>query len=337
MTRDGGGAAAPGLAVSVVVLTHNEEVNIEGCLRSCAWCDDIHVLDSGSTDRTRELAAATGARVHVHPFESFGRQRNWAIDYVPCRHAWHFHLDADERFTPELVGEIGAVLESPSHRAGAFLVPSKMIFMGRWIRHAGGYPAFQVRLFHRARCRFVDFGHGQREVCPGHEVARLRCPYLHYNFSKGLTDWLYKHNGYSTREAAEAVVARQQDRPRLRDAFDRDPTRKRRAMKTLSYFLGSRALLRFLYLYVVRLGVLDGRAGFHYCTMISMYQYWIDIKIREREHPWAEQTKRLATRLLEDATTLAPAVTPSLTPAPRLAPSPTPSPTTVPAPPGSRS
>jgi glycosyltransferase involved in cell wall biosynthesis len=302
VTCDGVRPAIPGAGplVSVVVLTFNEEVNVEACLRSCAWSDDVHVLDSGSTDRTRELAAALGATVHVHPFESFGRQRNWAIDNIPCRHDWHFHLDADERSTDELVAEIGAAVASAPDRIGAFLVPSKMIFMGRWIRHAGGYPAYQVRLFHRARCRFVDVGHGQREACPGHEVATLKSAYLHYNFSKGLRDWLYKHNGYSTREADEAVGARRDHRPRLREMLNADPTRKRRAMKRLSYFLRGRALLRFVYLYVVRLGVLDGRAGFHYCSMMAMYEYWIELKVRERENPWSDQTRILAHTLLQE-------------------------------------
>jgi glycosyltransferase involved in cell wall biosynthesis len=299
-------AAATAPSISVVVLTYNEEGNIAECLRSCAWCDDVHVLDSGSTDRTRETAASMGATVHVNPFTSFGQQRNWAIDRVPCRHEWHFHLDADERFTPELVEEIRAVVASAPRRIGAYLVPSKMIFMGRWLKHAGGYPAYQVRLFHRDRCRFMDFGHGQREVCPGHDVHTLRRPYLHYNFSKGLNDWLHKHNAYSTRESAEAVAARRQQRPRMRDVLVGEPTHKRRAMKNLSYFIRCRAALRFLYLYVLRLGVLDGRAGFHYCAMMSMYEYWIELKIREQESPWAEQTRELASRLLHEAPTPTP-------------------------------
>src|SRR5690349_22231261 len=91
--------------VSVVVLTVNEEVNIADCLRSCAWSDDVHVVDSGSTDRTCGIAREMGATVHVHPFESFGLQRNWAIDHIRHKHDWVFHLDADERFTPELVAE----------------------------------------------------------------------------------------------------------------------------------------------------------------------------------------------------------------------------------------
>ena len=85
--------------VSVVILTLNEEINIAQCLASCAWCDDVHVLDSGSTDRTREIAEEKGATVHINPFESCGAQRNWAIDNIPTKYNWIFHLDADEQFT----------------------------------------------------------------------------------------------------------------------------------------------------------------------------------------------------------------------------------------------
>src|SRR5947208_4581180 len=203
-------ASPPGRAgdppVSVVILTYNEEPNIADCLRSCAWSDDVHVVDSGSTDGTCEIARAMGARVHVHPFTSFGEQRNWAIDHVPHRHDWVFHLDADERFTPELVAEMRRVLARGPREAG-FYVPHKMMFMGRWLRRAeGGYPIYQMRLFHRGRMRFRDYGHGQREHTSG-KVGLLGKPYLHYNFSKGLEDWIDKNNGYSPPEARETFEA----------------------------------------------------------------------------------------------------------------------------------
>src|SRR3954462_7878823 len=92
--------------VSVIILTQDEESNIGDCLRSCAWCDDVHVLDSGSRDRTCEIAAAMGATVHHNPCQSFGQQRNWAIDNINTKYQWHFHLDADERFSMPLVEEM---------------------------------------------------------------------------------------------------------------------------------------------------------------------------------------------------------------------------------------
>ena len=160
--------------VSVVILTHNEEINLEACLESCSWCDDVAVLDSGSTDQTAQIAAQRGVKFYTHPFHSFGEQRNWAIDNIPAKHDWVFHLDADERFTPELIAEVDALLKANPSQAG-FYVANQMIFMERWIKHASGYPAYQMRLFHKARMRFKDVGHGQRENTSG-EIGPSNTP-----------------------------------------------------------------------------------------------------------------------------------------------------------------
>lgn len=287
--------------VSVVILTFNEQVNIRDCIRSCAWCDDVHVLDSGSTDRTVELARELGARVHVHPFKSFGDQRNWAIDNIPCKHPWHFHLDADERFTPELVDEMFERLGPDGGRStmAAYLCPSKMMLLGRWLKYSGGYPSYQVRLFRYGKCRYKDFGHGQREDPQG-EVGTLVEPYTHYNFSKGVLEWFYKHNDYSNREAGEAVAVRSSGRPTLRQLLAGDSTSKRRAWKNFSYFLRGRAIVRFIYNYFIRGGILDGMAGLHYCCMISVYEYWTELKIVEKAKPWGEKTGRLVERMLKE-------------------------------------
>src|SRR5262245_28981375 len=188
--------------VSVVILTFNEEANIAECLASCGWCDDIHVVDSGSTDRTCEIARQLGAQVHTHTLQPldasdqparnwFATQRNWTIDNITHKHQWVFHLDADERFTPELVAEMDKILAKAPSEAG-FYVPNKLMLMGRWLKRASGYPIYQMRLFHLQRMRFREFGHGQREDCEG-EIGWLKSPYLHFNFSKGLYDWLEKH------------------------------------------------------------------------------------------------------------------------------------------------
>ncbi|MCC6321884.1 MAG: glycosyltransferase family 2 protein [Phycisphaerales bacterium] len=288
--------------VSVVILTFNEQVNIKDCLRSCAWCDDVHVLDSGSTDRTIELAQSLGAKVHTNPFKSFGDQRNWAIDNIPCRHPWHFHLDADERFTPELVEEMFDLLgaDGNSSDKAAYLCPSKMMLLGRWLKHSGGYPSYQVRLFRFGKCRYKDFGHGQREDPIG-AVGTLVQPYTHYNFSKGVLEWFYKHNDYSGREADEAVaVIKTGGRPRLRQLFKGDATARRRAWKNMSYFLRGRAIIRFFYNFILRGGIFDGMAGLHYCAMISTYEYWTELKIVEKAKPWGPKTQRLTEKMLRE-------------------------------------
>jgi glycosyltransferase involved in cell wall biosynthesis len=289
----------PHVPISVVILTLNEERNIGPCIESClGWCDDIYVLDSGSKDHTREIAESLGAKVYYNKFESFGQQRNWAIDNIPCRYAWHFHLDADERFLPAVVREMAENLGPDGKRStfAAYRCPSKMIFLGRWLKWSGGYPAYQVRLFHKDRCRFRDFGHGQREV-PNGPVGTLKHPYLHLNFSHGLVQWFKKHNGYSSREADEAVHVRGKHIKLWEGLFNKDPVERRRTLKNLSYRVKARWLLRFFDMYVRRLGILDGQVGFQYSAMIATYEYWTEIKIKEHESEWYARTTRLARRM----------------------------------------
>lgn len=278
------GDGSPSPPVSVVILTLNEEPNIRACLDSCAWCDDVHVLDSGSTDRTQHLARELGAAVHVNPFESFGKQRNWALDHIPLKHEWVFHLDADERFTPQLLREIDETLRAAPGLSG-YYVPNKLMFMGRWLRRAGGYPTYQMRLFHKARMRFVDYGHGQREE-PGRPIGTLHQPYIHYSFSKGLADWIDKHNRYSTLEAREIV------RILCEPQSDAEPPRllgsavqRRRWLKQRLYpRLPARWLLRFCWLYILKLGFLDGRAGLRFCQLYAAYELLIGLKVIEVQH-----------------------------------------------------
>ncbi len=271
--------------VSVVILTHNERDNIGPCLDSCQWCDDVHLLDSGSTDGTVEAARDRGVTAHHHPFAGFGQQRNHAIDHLPLKHRWHFHLDADERFTPDLVREVSHLLEDPdacSRRFGSFQCPSRMMFMGQWLRYSASYPTYQVRFFDSEQTRFVDFGHGQREETTA-PIGCLEEPYLHFNFSKGLSTWLEKHNGYSDREAEEAVIIRRDGLPSLSKLTSSDAVTRRRAAKDASHFLRGRGLLRFLHMTLLRGGFRDGGAGLDYASMISLYERWIELKARRLE------------------------------------------------------
>jgi len=296
-------AAAP-VPISVVVLSCNKEHSIADCLESCRWCDDVHLLDGGSGDRTSRIAHAMGASVHYNPFESLGQQRNWAIDHVPCKHPWHFHLDAGERFTPKLVAELAREVGCGGTRSavGAYRCPSKMIFMGRWIRHSSGYPDYQVRLFNPRHCRFVDLDGRQQGACAqcDREVGTLINAYIHYECSRGMIDWLEKHNHDSSHEADEVLAADHRGKPRRRDLLGRDPASTRRAISDRGDFGKGRGLWRFLSLYLLRAGFLDGMPGFHYCTATAMYEYWLALKIRERREPWTEATDRLTADLLKE-------------------------------------
>lgn len=267
--------AAP---VSVVILTLNEEINIADCLASCAWCDDVAVLDSGSTDRTADIARGMGATVYVNRFESFGKQRNWAIDHIPARHNWVFHLDADERFTPELVAALRDLLGADPPQAG-FHVPNKFMFMDTWLKRTMQYPAYQMRLFHKARMRFTDYGHGQREDTAG-EVGTFDVPYLHYAMSKGLGDWFERHNRYSTAEAAKAFDVLHRGGGSLAQILSSRGIERRRAIKEFAYRLPCRATLRYLHTLFIAGAVLEGRAGRTYAALLHTYERMITLKLR---------------------------------------------------------
>lgn len=281
------GSAVRGAApVSVVLLTLDEEVNLPAALASCqGWCGNIHVVDSGSTNATVALAtAALGpANVHHHPFESFGKQRNWAIEHVPAKHDWIFHLDADERFTPALVAELHQRLVASPREAeslDAFRCPHRMIMHGTWLRRSEGYPVYQVRLFHKRRMRFIDHGHGQRED-PAAKLGTLTEPYLHEAYRRGIDDWVARHNVHSHKEA-EALLALERDggAPGLLACLSRDRTHRRRALKHWSWKLPGRPWLRWFTILFLQGGVLDGPAAWRYAELMRLYDQMTIAKVR---------------------------------------------------------
>lgn len=263
---------------SVLILTKDEEANIGACLDSVSWCDDVVVLDSHSMDRTREIASACGARVFQRAFDDFGAQRNHALDNIDFRHAWVFHLDADERFNEALREECEQVIARDER--SAYFVANRLIFLGTWIKRSSQYPYHQVRLVKLGEARFTKSGHGQREDAPQRGAGYLQTPYDHLNFSKGIADWVDRHNRYSTEEAAEAATLRNGPIP-LADVFSADPLARKRALKRLHSRLPARWLFKFLYLYVGKLGFLDGYPGLAYCTLNGFYDFLISLKIRE--------------------------------------------------------
>lgn len=264
--------------ISVLILTRNEEANLPACLDSVRWSDDVLVLDSFSTDRTLEVARERGARVAQNRFVDFAQQRNHGIDLPGWKHDWILHLDADERVTPALRDEMMSVIQSEAK--DAYRVASKMMFEGRWLKHSGLYPSYQVRFGRRAALRFVQVGHGQRESLAPERLGTLREALEHYSFSKGLDDWFKRHNRYSTAEAQQAL-AEQGSAVDWPGVFAADTMRRRRALKQLFARLPFRPALRFGYMYFLRRGFLDGGPGFRYCRLLSTYETMTVLKLRE--------------------------------------------------------
>ena len=263
---------------SVLLLTYNEEVNIGPCLSCLSWCDDVVVVDSFSTDRSVEMARESGARVFQREWDNFAGQRNWALDNVEFRHPWVFHLDADERFTGPLRQEVAGVVAKDEH--SGYMVPSKVMFRSRWLRRSALYPSYQMRLGKVGEIRFVQVGHGQREADAARGIGMLREPYIHEVFARGTLNWFLKHRGRAAAEAREIVSGGGASGFDWRGLVAHgDPVRRRRAAKFLAMRAPFRPVLRFLYMYLLRGGFMDGRPGLEYCLMMAEYEKMITRKL----------------------------------------------------------
>jgi glycosyltransferase involved in cell wall biosynthesis len=278
--------------VSVLICTKNEERNLGDCLKSVAWADDCVVLDSYSDDRTVEIAQAGGARVVQRQFDNFSANKNWALDHLDFKHDWILIVDADERVTPELAQEIGALVsDSPSHPG--YYVARQNWFAGVWIRHGGWYPDWNLRLLRRGRGRYearLVHEHVLLDGPPGY----LHHPLIHYDY-KGIERYFERHNVYSSLEAVEAHrLLNAPDRPRgLPAALQARGPARRRFLKNLAYrYLPARALMKFLWMYVVKLGFLDGRMGFRYCLLHTFYDYQISLKLEELRDPQSPMSQK---------------------------------------------
>jgi len=264
--------------ISVLILTLNEEINLPGCLASVKWCDDIVVYDSYSTDRTIEIAKAAGARVFQRSFDNYANQRNAALTQVEYKHSWLLMLDADEQATPELVKEIHEIVNNKESSISLYHVRRKDMFFGKWLRHSSGYPTWFGRFFRVGKVR-VERDINEEYHTDG-KVGHLKTHYIHFPFNKGVAFWFERHNRYSSMEAA-ALLQDVQMTLAWRSSFSSDPVMRRKFLKQLAYRMPCRPVLVFCYLYLFKRGFLDGRSGLIYCILRSIYEYMIDIKVRE--------------------------------------------------------
>lgn len=271
--------------IEVVIPTKNERVNLPHALASVVgWADAVHVVDSESTDDTREIAAAAGANVVVRPWLGYAKQKNWALDNLPLKADWVFILDADEAILPELRDELLAIARRPAGevKESGFHINRYFVFLGKRIRHCGYYPSWNLRFFKRGRARYEE-----REV---HEHMLVDGPtgylqgHMEHNDRRGLEAYMAKHNVYSTLEAREIVRSeRGEGGGDLRPSLRGGPLERRRWFKVVVYpRLPLKWLFRFVYMYVLKLGFLDGVAGFRFCVFISAYEMLIGLKIVER-------------------------------------------------------
>ena len=272
--------------VSILVLTRNEQQDLPGCLQSVAWTNDIVVYDSCSTDRTQDIAASAGARIIERLFDNWASHQNWGLRNISFRHPWVFYIDADERLTPETAAELQTIASNLDPLYVAYRIRRRDFFQGHQLRYVQTSPWY-IRFFR------PEFVHYERLVNPvtvvDGAVGDLQHPLDHYPFSKGLSHWLARHNSYSTFEAQQILQNRATQEPFSLHAafFERDFNRRRCHQKELFYRLPARPLIKFLLLYVLKRGFLDGRPGFTYALLQSIYEAMIVLKVQELEGPQA--------------------------------------------------
>ena len=264
--------------LSVLILTLNEECNLTDCLNSVRWSDDIVVLDSFSSDQTVTIAREMGARVVQRRFDNYAAQRNAGLNEVSYKHSWVLMLDADERVTPELCVEMQSAVDTAELSVSLFHMRRKDYWFGQWLRRSSGYPTWFGRL---VRVGHVTVQREINEQYVAHGESRfLKEHLLHYPFNKKVAYWLERHNRYSSMEATALVVERQ-GMVELRGLWSVNPIIRRKTLKQIAYRLPGRPLWIFMYLYLMRGGFLDGRVGLRYSALRAIYEYMIDLKVKE--------------------------------------------------------
>jgi glycosyltransferase involved in cell wall biosynthesis len=286
--------------VSVLIPVKNEKANIVECIRHVLWASHIAVIDSHSADDTVPLAQAMGAEVYQFTYskEGWPKKKNWALEHVPWANAWVLILDADEHMTPELTAEVvqvvtGRFAQRDPKKAGCgdgYWLNRRFMFMGRWIKGCGYYPSYNVRLFKHRVGRYERIGNlgdtqsGDNEV---HEhvvlstgpAGYLENDFLHYAYPD-LTTWIEKHNRYSNWEAHALAAGNQGS---VAASPFGGSIERRRWLKQFARRLPFRPTLRFLYMYILKRGFLDGYPGFVMSRLMAWYEFVSIAKYREMQ------------------------------------------------------
>lgn len=272
------------MLLSVIILTKNESSNLPFCLQSIQSIGvEIFVVDSGSTDRTIEIAKQAGCQVVHHPFQNQAQQLNWALQNLPITTPWIMRLDADERLTPELVEELKQVLPTTPKEITGYQVKRRVFFMGRWIRHGGYYPTWLLRVWRTGMGSCEQRWMDEHIILSSGKIANLQHDIIDEN-QKGLSFWTDKHNHYADREVKDLLNLTEEEDNLLKGNPPSQATQRRWVKKNLYARspLFIRAFIYFLLRYTIGLGFLDGIQGliFHFLQGF-WYRFLVDAKIYE--------------------------------------------------------
>jgi glycosyltransferase involved in cell wall biosynthesis len=275
------------LPVSIIVPAKNEAKNLADCLASVTWADEVFVVDSHSTDGTRAVAESFGA--HVVQFDYDGgwpKKKNWALTNLPLRNEWVMILDADERVTPALAGEIGDAIHRPG--IDGYYIRWKFMFLGRWMKHSWSH-GWMLRLLRRGSGRYEDLGmRGEggwdnevhENIVVSGKTSRLKELLLHES-NQDLAYWIRKQNEFSTWNAVRREQQLAEGVPPFAVVFSSDPLQRRKWLKAIYLRLPGKPLWMFVYLYLIKRGFLDGKAGIYFCALRAAHELNTSAKVYE--------------------------------------------------------
>ena len=272
--------------ISVQILTHNEEKNIEKCIRSVLpLTDKIFVVDSGSDDKTVEICESLGVKVVYRKWTNYADQLNWGLDNIGYDTTWIMRLDADEELMPELVLSIKKFINDPPDNVNGVYVRRRVYFMGKWIKHGGYYPTWLLRVFKNGIGRCENLWMDEHIVISEGETINIHQDLIDKN-NKNLTFWTDKHNKYSDREVLDMINKDElSQQSGLAVSLSDGQASSRRWVKDKVYLntpLFVRPLIYFIYRYFLRFGFLDGKEGliFHFLQGF-WYRFLVDAKYYE--------------------------------------------------------
>jgi glycosyltransferase involved in cell wall biosynthesis len=308
------------IPVSVLIPAKNEEANLPACLESVARADEVFVVDSKSSDRSVEIAESLGANVVQFDFNGrWPKKKNWSLENLPFRNEWVLIVDCDERIPPELWDEIAVAIQDTQYNG--YYLNRRVFFLGKWIRFGGKYPDWNLRLFKHQKGRYENLNTeevpntGDNEVhehviLKG-EVGYLKNDMLHIDF-RDIYHWLERHNRYSNWEARVYfnLLNSKDDSGTIGANFFGDAVQRKRFLKTVWVRLPFKPMLRFILFYIIRLGFLDGKAGYIYGRLLSQYEYQIGVKLYELQEFGGHVNPNPTLPVTPPATPATPPVTP---------------------------
>jgi glycosyltransferase involved in cell wall biosynthesis len=272
--------------LSVIILTLNEELHIERCIRSLqGFAKHIFIVDSGSTDRTVSIAEALGATVVVNPWKSYAFQFNYGIENIPFNTKWLMRMDADEYVLPELAQEINEVLSNNPENIHGYYIKRRVVFMDKWIKNGAYYPYWLLRIWQKGSGFCEESWMDEHIRLSKGQTAQLQNDLVDHNLNP-LTWWIQKHNLYANREVIDLLDMRYNFRdfeavePSLFGSQEQRNRYLKKKYATLPLFI--RPFVYFIYRYIIRFGFLDGYPGLIWHFLQGFwYRFLVDAKIYE--------------------------------------------------------